>query len=243
MTAAIERQLEPARPGRPSWRTPAGQHPGQCNESSHAEQGEEHADKPADLILGTRRGFIDLLGTVGQQGARQAGDDEHVTTAEGHTQGQADPRERLGDQVVAQDHGDAGQEVSQVGVDGRVVLLVHLAEPFGQQAVQRHGNHDAGHADVAVADDLEAVEQVAEADDQHHQRAGGEGHGQDRRPQIEAVDVGLGDQRPVACAGHVQEFRAGDAFWMPTASSASSRPVTIREPTMMKAWTGSCGHP
>ncbi len=39
-------------------------------------------------------------------------------------------------------------------VDRRVAFLIHLADPFGKQAVKGHGNHHAGHADVAVMDDL-----------------------------------------------------------------------------------------
>ena len=91
-------------------------------------------------------------------------------------------------------------------IHGCMIFLAHLAEPIRQQAVERHGNEDAGHADVAVADDLETIQQVSDADNQNHDRAGCQSHCQDRWPQVETIDIGCGYSRPVARAGNIQEF-------------------------------------
>ena len=73
----------------------------------------------------------------------------------------------------------------------RMAFFVHFAEPLGQKAVKRHGNHDACHTDVAVVHDLVRVEHVAETDDDDHQRAGSQRHRDNIRPQIEASDIGF----------------------------------------------------
>ena len=41
-------------------------------------------------------------------------------------------------------------------IDRCVPFLIHFADPFGEQAVKGHGDHHAGHADVAVMHDLDA---------------------------------------------------------------------------------------
>ena len=75
-----------------------------------------------------------------------------------------------------------------------VEALTYTAEPLGHGAVERGGDHDTGRADHDVVGDLEAVEDVADGDQQHDDRAGGQGHGQDRRPQVEAGDIRFADQ-------------------------------------------------
>ncbi len=99
-----------------------------------------------------------------------------------------------------------------MGVDRGVVALVDLAEPFGQDTVERHGDQDAGHADIAVVHDLVRVEDIADADDQDDDGAAGDGDGDDIGPQVETVDRCFGDQRPVTRSGHIHEFRASQSL-------------------------------
>ena len=58
-----------------------------------------------------------------------------------------------------------------MGIDRGMVALVDFAEPFGQDAVERHGDQDAGHADVAVVHDLVRIEDVTQTNDQDDDRA------------------------------------------------------------------------
>ena len=47
-------------------------------------------------------------------------------------------------------------------VDRSMQPVRYPAHPFRQQPIERHGHHHAGHADIAVVDDLEGVEDVTE---------------------------------------------------------------------------------
>ena len=69
-----------------------------------------------------------------------------------------------------------------MGIDRCMAFLVHSADPFRQQTIKRHGNHDARHTDIAVMHDLMRVQDVAQANDDHNQWTGCQRNGNDVGP-------------------------------------------------------------
>ena len=119
-----------------------------------------HQREAAERVLGARRRLVERLGAIRQQRGRETADDEDVAAGERHAQGQRVPLRPV---VVAvdRDAAAAGSRSSARSTGERKRGLT-LREPGRQRAVERHADHDARHADVAVAGDLQRREHEAD---------------------------------------------------------------------------------
>ncbi len=75
-----------------------------------------------------------------------------------------------------------------MGVDRRAEPRVHFGEPRRQRAVERHADHDARHADVAVAEDLQRREHEADGDEDRDEPVVGYHDGEHAREGQDAAD-------------------------------------------------------